>query len=1070
MPQPVQQTGAMNALWPSRASSEAPDASKPTGDVADTGEVADIGPESGLGTEQVEKPPVPPPPTRPGLARNSFQSGPPPPPLPAGPAQGRGKQPQQPLSSQLQQLQQQQQQQQQQQPPAPTDSLSLLQLRRIVAEVNRADPIAYDFSYLDMGPHTDEIEEWFVYQFWQWVRLNAAQKAFEWHWNHESGGSHAWEDADHDTRARFVQAAIAGVQSNDAALRSASIGKLVYLVLGRWGDTAMPNLTTDAPDSVASASQLKAIKAGVDSLTSLGGLPVIWDALRSCFELHWSGDAQHQGGTQEAQDEMMNLMTIMYITIQETLNDPDDMSLSYGKLLELNPSLVDVMLMATSKLRWDEQNVMPHTQIFLLFWKSILLVFGGSKELENVKRATREMELGGKDKETITASPLDYHAFRQEITSKYPAYVPPQPLIPLEADNTSLLPPPPNLSCRNTASAGIVQMPAQSQIAGASILDQPVHIATPAPSPPPSPGVGGKGGKKQNYQTNQNFPFMYPPLDASSNSAGGKGPAGLHDAIVSRKWEGSDIPASILEAGELFSSRVRMTRATRQLWEERERFLKHERGWEIEDDEDEIEGLSLDELTLEEKQIIEELKGENRKSSPTEPEVDFGPRPEQLSERDKQRLRSVEKFYKEALPHLQSLVIVLLRPILVNVTAIVTQQATQMSNGMAAGRGGNPAMNGGGPAMQKGPDMVGQVPRAEEPELSPEEVDAARTREITAKAMTGILILLLKWLRISHVLKFEYFTQLLLDSNYVPLVLKLFAHQDIQHVVDSKMDRLENSFFQFCNLRSKFKDKLESDNENEDEEDEAAAEENCIEEEACASDDSDDSAAPPPIRRQRSPDDPEKEHDEDEEGDATGDDQASNRPEVDELGYPVSAIPAEPITDFSRRNFFSLINYLRVMQKICKNKAHRNLLLVQYKSSGILRKSLRIPQEELRLYTLKLFKNQVPYCGRKWRQSNMRVITAVYLHCRPELRDEWLAGSDVEAEVEGALPLEQALRSLTHWRNVRRYPDKIAADIRMALRDEQDFFTRELEKLDVNWSDMGGDEGMNDMEHVEGWG
>lgn len=44
----------------------------------------------------------------------------------------------------------------------------------------------------------------------------------------------------------------------------------------------------------------------------------------------------------------------------------------------------------------------------------------------------------------------------------------------------------------------------------------------------------------------------------------------------------------------------------------------------------------------------------------------------------------------------------------------------------------------------------------------------------------------------TDVLKFEYLTQLLLDSNYIPLVLKLFAHQDIQEVVDSKMDRVEN--------------------------------------------------------------------------------------------------------------------------------------------------------------------------------------------------------------------------------------------------------------------------------------
>ena len=43
------------------------------------------------------------------------------------------------------------------------------------------------------------------------------------------------------------------------------------------------------------------------------------------------------------------------------------------------------------------------------------------------------------------------------------------------------------------------------------------------------------------------------------------------------------------------------------------------------------------------------------------------------------------------------------------------------------------------------------------------------------------------------VLKFEYMTQLLLDSNYIPLVLKLFAmHQDIQQVVENKLDRVEH--------------------------------------------------------------------------------------------------------------------------------------------------------------------------------------------------------------------------------------------------------------------------------------
>jgi len=123
---------------------------------------------------------------------------------------------------------------------------------------------------------------------------------------------------------------------------------------------------------------------------------------------------------------------------------------------------------------------------------------------------------------------------------------------------------------------------------GRSIFHQPVHIATPAPSPPPSPaGPGGKGGKKQNYQTNQNFPFLYPPLDDTSNTVGGKGNAELQDQLVGKRWEGSDVPASIFEAGQLFASRMRMSRSIRQLWDVRERFMKYERGWNetIKDDE-----------------------------------------------------------------------------------------------------------------------------------------------------------------------------------------------------------------------------------------------------------------------------------------------------------------------------------------------------------------------------------------------------------------------------------------------------------------------------------------------------
>lgn len=36
----------------------------------------------------------------------------------------------------------------------------------------------------------------------------------------------------------------------------------------------------------------------------------------------------------------------------------------------------------------------------------------------------------------------------------------------------------------------------------------------------------------------------------------------------------------------------------------------------------------------------------------------------------------------------------------------------------------------------------------------------------------------------------------------------------------------------------------------------------------------------------------------------------------------------------------------------------------------------------------------------------MKVITSIYLNCRPELRDDWLAGTDQDSELEDALVSE----------------------------------------------------------------
>ena len=112
------------------------------------------------------------------------------------------------------------------------------------------------------------------------------------------------------------------------------------------------------------------------------------------------------------------------------------------------------------------------------------------------------------------------------------------------------------------------------------------------------------------------------------------------------------------------------------------------------------------------------------------------------------------------MPHLQGMVVALLQLLLANFTASTMPSFKDLDE-------------------ESRPDTP--------EELETAMIDTTRDKEILAKAITGILILMLKWFRVSRifsrvftkmtvdVLKFEFLSQLLYDSNYHILTAKLLG-------------------------------------------------------------------------------------------------------------------------------------------------------------------------------------------------------------------------------------------------------------------------------------------------------
>ena len=127
----------------------------------------------------------------------------------------------------------------------PTDSLSLLELKRLVTDLPKLEPTAYAYDYSETRSFPEELEEWFSYTEEERYMLLRAKQTFDEKWEQaqaeqpvSSDKALQWQDVGEEDRENFMVGAIQALQNPEISPRVKSLECLSYVALGVWGDTA----------------------------------------------------------------------------------------------------------------------------------------------------------------------------------------------------------------------------------------------------------------------------------------------------------------------------------------------------------------------------------------------------------------------------------------------------------------------------------------------------------------------------------------------------------------------------------------------------------------------------------------------------------------------------------------------------------------------------------------------------------------------------------------------------------------------------------------------------------------
>ncbi|ABN65029.2 Factor arrest protein 11 [Scheffersomyces stipitis CBS 6054] len=821
------------------------------------------------------------------------------------------------------------------------------------------------YEYKDYGSIQQELSEWFTYNdLSTFGGVDALHQLFESNRNQKETDNNVLDETE------LIKKCVStlkkyNIQEGNPSLTTA-LKILLYFSFGQYGD------------KVDSEEQLHSIVENNKYLVSIEAYLPLTELINKLIQHQIDVDSKraNTGLTAPVESDYFIALTLLYFMICTMLSLPVETPavLSFKSTLGRQDLLTSITKFIEN-WKWKPANSYRIRYLIMMSWKLILFEMGDTSQLKKCDDFLVEYHdiknKKGKDLPStkLTCSPLDYFAFREDLLDKYPLYNDPNSKVfdfsefhkhfdnddEDSASISSKLSGQSSLDERykyfmainsfSNSLSNLVESPKtnRSHTVFSQLPAQTVHIATPVPSPKLMTSDYMSGGEKirRSYQVNQAMPFIYP--NAS-------------DMTPCTSSDGVEVPYAIKEANEILKDSVYESYSIKRLWDERQRFMKQERGYVNEYGDE----------------APDELQEENYDN------IDYGFKSRSRSEI--RSIRRVEDFYSKNIVRLHTFIQVLVETIKSNRMDYNLNFAEwELNPETSYFNKSNTTTSENGKNAKT---------RIEYVLMS--QLEVINIKEITLKASTSIIILLLKWFKISHVLKYYYLSSILFDQQFFTITLDYlgngFNNSNLQSMATAdKMEDLTD--YEILVNQNKLMNpqikipKFEFFN-------------NCIK------------SFPTEYHYE-----------------LINRDMTMNLPEtVDE-----NSVNHIYITKCNENFAFILSNILKIINKILiKNVTHRIFTFNELKPSELYKMILiNYDNESLSKPILKTLKKLIPYQGRKWKSINMDLISQIYLNLKLSVKDNWLSGKDLESDFNNSYDQEIALRGLLQFYNIRKYPKQM---------------------------------------------